>query len=59
MMNLNVPTVSALPIPLLPLDLQENFIAILQQVDKTNQLFNKAYEKLELNYKALMQTYFR
>ena len=59
MMNLNVPTVSALPIPLLPLDLQENFIAILQQVDKTKSTLQQSLEKLELNYKALMQTYFR
>ncbi len=58
MMNLNVPTVSALPIPLLPLDLQENFIAILQQVDKTKSTLQQSLEKLELNYKALMQTYF-
>ena len=35
MKNLNVPIVSSLPVPLLPLNLQKKFIAILQQVDKS------------------------
>jgi type I restriction enzyme S subunit len=35
MMNLNVPIVSGIQIPLLPIDLQEQFIAFMEQADKS------------------------
>lgn len=35
MMNLNVPIVSSLTIPLLPIDMQEQFIAFMHQTDKS------------------------
>lgn len=58
MMNLNVPIVSALPVPLLPLDLQEKFIALLQKVDKSKTEVKQSLEKLETLKKSLMQEYF-
>ena len=41
-----------------PLPLQEKFAAFVQQIDKTKSTLQQSLEKLELNYKALMQTYF-
>ena len=41
-----------------PLPLQEEFAAFVQQIDKTKSTLQQSLEKLELNYKALMQTYF-
>lgn len=41
-----------------PLPLQEQFAAFVQQIDKTKSTLQQSLEKLELNYKALMQTYF-
>ena len=35
MMNLNVPIVSSLTVPLLPIDMQEQFIAFMHQTDKS------------------------
>ena len=58
MMNLNVPIVSALPVPLLPLDLQEKFIALLQKVDKSKTEVKQSLEELETLKKSLMQEYF-
>lgn len=50
--------VANLPIFLPPLPLQEEFAAFVQQVDKSKSTLQQSLEKLELNYKALMQTYF-
>lgn len=58
MMNLNVPIVSSLTIPLLPIDMQEQFIAFMQQTDKSKLEIQKSLEKLETLKKALMQKYF-
>ena len=58
MMNLNVPIVSSLTFPLLPMDMQENFIEFLQQTDKSKSEIQKSLEKLETLKKALMQKYF-
>ena len=58
MKNLNVPIVSSLPVPLLPLNLQKKFIAILQQVDKSKLAVKQSLEKLEILKKSLMQEYF-
>lgn len=41
-----------------PLHLQEQFADLVQQVDKIKSTLQQSLEKLELNYKALMQTYF-
>ena len=58
MMNLNVPIVSSLTIPLLPIDMQEQFIAFMQQTDKSKLAVQKALDELEILKKSLMQQYF-
>lgn len=58
MMNLNVPIVSALEVPLLPVYLQEHFIDFMQRVDKTKFTLQQSLDKLETLKKALMQQYF-
>ena len=58
MMNLNVPIVSSLTIPLLPIDMQEQFIAFMQQTDKSKLAIQQILDKLELLKKSLMQEYF-
>jgi len=58
MMNLNVPIVSELSVPLLPLKLQEDFIGFLGKVDKSKLTIQQSLDKLEVLKKALMQEYF-
>ena len=58
MMNLNVPIVSALEVPLLPVHLQEQFIDFMQRVDKSKFTIQQSLDKLETLKKALMQQYF-
>ena len=58
MMNLNVPIVSELSVPLLPLKLQEDFIGFLGKVDKSKLTIQQSLDKLEVLKKALMQKYF-
>ena len=58
MMNLNVPIVESLRVPMLPIALQNDFISFMEQVDKSKFEFQKSLEKLETLKKALMQKYF-
>lgn len=58
MMNLNVPIVSSLTIPLLPIDMQEQFIAFMQQTDKSKMAVQQGLQELEILKKSLMQQYF-
>ena len=58
MLNLNVPIVSALAIPQLPVDMQEQFIEFMEQTDKLKFEVKEALEKLETLKKSLMQQYF-
>lgn len=58
MMNLNIPIVSELPVPLLPLKLQEEFIGFLAKIDKSKLTIQQSLDKLEVLKKALMQEYF-
>ncbi len=58
MMNLNVPIVSSLTIPLLPIDMQERFIAFMQQTDKSKLTIQQSLDELQLLKKSLMQQYF-
>lgn len=58
MMNLNVPIVSALKVPLLPVHLQEQFIDFMERVDKSKLTIQQSLDKLEILKKALMQQYF-
>lgn len=56
--GLNFDAIKSLQIFIPPLSLQEEFAAFVEQVDKTKSTLQQSLEKLELNYKALMQTYF-
>lgn len=58
MMNLNVPIVSALTVPLLPVHMQEQFIDFMGRVSKSKLTIQRSLDKLEILKKALMQQYF-
>lgn len=56
--NLNQQILATLDIPTPPIDLQEQFSTFVTQSDKSKSTLQQSLQKLELNYKALMQTYF-
>lgn len=56
--NINLQILRALQVIIPPLSLQNEFAAFVEQVDKTKSTLQQSLEKLELNYKSLMQTYF-
>lgn len=56
--NINLQILRALQVINPPLSLQNEFAAFVEQVEKTKSILQQSLEKLELNYKALMQTYF-
>ena len=58
MMNINVPIVSSLTIPLLPIDMQEHFITFMQQTEKSKAAVQKSLDKLQTLFDKLMQEYF-
>lgn len=58
MMNLNVPIVSSLPVPLLPIELQERFILFKEQTDKSKFTIRQSAIDQESQKKALMQKHF-
>ena len=58
MQNLNVPIVSSLLIPSLPLELQEQYLKFVKQVDKLKFEIQKNLDILETFRKALMKQYF-
>lgn len=58
MMNLNIPIVSALSVPLLPLGLQEDFIAYLLKIDELRLTIRHGLGKMETLKRTLMQEYF-
>ena len=58
MMNLNVPIVSALTVPLLPVHMQEQFIDFMGRVSKSKLTIQQSLDKLETLKKALIQQYF-
>ena len=58
MMNLNVPIVESLRVPMLPIELQNDFISFMEHTDKSKLEIQKSLEKLEMLKKALMQKYF-
>lgn len=58
MMNLNVPIVSSLAIPKLPIKMQEKFIEFMIAVDEAKQVIKQQLEELEILKKSLMQKYF-
>lgn len=58
MLNLNVPIVSSLTIPLLPVDMQEQFITFMWKTDQTKSTIQTSLNQLETLKKSLMQDYF-
>ena len=58
MPNLNVPIVSSFEIIKPPKEIQDNYYAFVQQIDKSKFAVQKSLEKTEILYKSLMQTYF-
>ena len=58
MMNLNVPIVSTLSVPLLPLDLQDNFTDYMSKIEKLRLTIRQGLDKMETLKRALMQEYF-
>ncbi len=56
--NLNQQILSALEIPIPPVDLQQQFAAFVEQTDKSKLAVNQVLEKAETLKKALMQEYF-
>lgn len=54
MMNINVPTVSSLTIPELPMRLQEEFIYFIQQSDKSKFELEQALAELTATYKRII-----
>ena len=58
MPNLNVPIVSSLDVPLLPINGQESYLNFLKRVDKSKVVVQKALDKAQQLYDSLMQQYF-
>jgi len=56
--GLNFNSIKSLRIPVPPLSLQQDFIAFIEQLDKSKVTIRKSIEKLEILYKALLQEYF-
>ena len=59
MPNLNVPIVSSFEIIKPPKEVQDNYYAFVQQIDKSKFAVQKSLEKAETLYKSLMQEYFK
>lgn len=58
MLNVNVPIVSALNIPLLPINLQNQFIQFMSQVVKSKSAIPKSLDETQTLFNSLMQEYF-
>lgn len=56
--HLHLNVIAALKIPIPPLELQNDFAAFVQQIDKSKFAVQKSLEKTETLYKSLMQRYF-
>ena len=56
--HLHLNVIAALKIPIPPLELQNDFAAFVQQIDKSKFAVQKSLEKAETLYKSLMQEYF-
>ena len=56
--TLNLSEIRKIKIPVPPLELQNDFAAFVQQIDKSKFAVQKSLEKTEILYKSLMQTYF-
>lgn len=57
--NINAKELQSIKIPLVPMDLQNQFADFVQQVEFQKSLLQKSLTKLESNYNSLMQKCFR
>ena len=55
---LTIEKMEKLQIPVPPIELQNDFAAFVQQIDKSKFVVQKSLEKAEILYKSLMQEYF-
>jgi type I restriction enzyme S subunit len=56
--NINAQELQSIPIYLPPIDLQHEFVAFVEQTDKSKFEIQQSLEKLEILKKSLMQQYF-
>lgn len=56
--NINLKILNELVVITPPIELQKQFADYVEQVEKQKELMQQGLEKLEMNYKALMQEYF-
>lgn len=56
--SINMTQLKGLPVHIPPLDLQNEFAALVERVETQKALLQKSLAKLELNYKSLMQKCF-
>ena len=56
--NLSLSKIKEFEVPVAPFELQEQFSAFVEQVDKSKMAIQQSLDKLELLKKALMQEYF-
>ena len=56
--NLNQQILRALPVPVPPVDLQNEFAAFVTQVDKSKSVIQKSLKETQLLFDSLMQEYF-
>ena len=56
--NINAQEMQSIQIPIPPIELQNDFAAFVQQIDKSKFAVQQSLEKAETLYKSLMQEYF-
>ena len=56
--SINMKQLRSLPVLVPPLELQEQFVAFVEQTDKSKLAVQKSLEELEILKKSLMQQYF-
>ena len=56
--NINAQELQSIPIYLPPIDLQHEFVAFVEQIDKSKLAIQQSLEQLETLKKSLMQKYF-
>lgn len=59
MKNLNVPIVSKLEIPLIPMEVQKQYIDFVNHIDKLKFKMQNSLEEMENNFNSLMQRAFK
>ena len=58
MKNLNAGIVQKLKLPIPPIEVQNKFVSILEQVEQTKQKMRTSLAEMDNHFNALMQRYF-